>query len=391
MEELFALKNVYELYTGHRVLVTLFIMLTGFYPMLMIMKKIISPRVDKIIKTRSKNSTRIIEKHRITARLIQVFIAVYLMFWGDILDDLTLMSESLIRIKDSAISIYLVTTISSVLLTAINIGVDLHGSRKTFNHTAIELHTHILKIFITACASLSIISVILGISISSLFTSLGAAAALLTFVFKDTVLGLLASVQLTFQNIIRIGDWVSLPSYGADGDIEKITITVVVIRNFDKTCTTVPTSAFLNTGVKNWRTMFESGGRRIKRAISLDMDTIKICSQEHLDKFRKMPCMTDFAKNNKHMFDAKNETTNITMFRYYVEEYLKSHQDIHQEGFTFLVRQLNPTPTGIPLELYVFTKDTAWANYEAIQASIFDHLLGGLAKFELRAFQTVIR
>lgn len=164
-------------------------------------------------------------------------------------------------------------------------------------------------------AILAIFSLVIGISISSLFTSLGAAAALLTFVFKDTLLGLIASLQVTFQNIIQVGDWVTLPQYNADGDIQKITITVVVIRNFDNTYTTVPTSAFLTTGVKNWRSMFEMGGRRIKRAISLDMSTIKICTQKELDAIKKLPYMLEFAAENTTLFDQESQTTNLTMFR----------------------------------------------------------------------------
>ena len=391
MHELFAIKNVYSLYEGNQLLVMLGIMVIAFYPLLVIIKRLILPSVGKIVDKRNINYTKIFAKHNLSKHAVWLFVAIYLMLWGDFLNKSDLMSAAMVRIKDMVLDIYIVITITSLLLTLMDITVDLYKSKQKSVKIAIGLHMNILKLVVTICSVLSIFSLILSIPISSLFTSLGAAAALLTFVFKDTVLGLLASLQLTFQNIIQVGDWVTLPQYNADGDIKKITITVVVIRNFDGTYTTVPTSAFLLTSVKNWRQMFEEGGRRIKRSISLDMDTIKICDQESLNVLKKMPTMLALAKESPELFNTKAEKTNISMFRYYIEQHLRSNQGIHQEGFTFLVRELDPTPTGIPIELYVFTKDTRWANYETIQADIFDHLLGVLPKFGLKAFQTIIR
>jgi miniconductance mechanosensitive channel len=391
MEELFAIKDVYSLYDGHQFLVMLGIMIVAFYPLLFITKRVVSPGVNKIAKLRGENYEEIIDRHHLTARLVHLFIAFYLMFWGDVFDKSELMSAAAVRAKDTIVTIYLIFSISTFLLAVINIGTDMYKTKAVSKRVPIGLHTQIIKIIIVICAILTTLSLVMSVPISSLFTSIGAAAALLTFVFKDTVLGLMASIQLTFQDIIKVGDWVTLPSYNADGDIEKITITVVVIRNFDKTSTTVPTYAFLTTGVRNWRTMFQAGGRRIKRSISLDMDTVKICDQKALDKFKKMPCMKELAKADKDLFDAKKSVANITMFRKYIEQYLNANEHIHTKGFTFMVRQLDPTSTGIPLELYIFTKDTNWGNYEAIQADIFDHLLGIMPEFELKAFQTIVR
>lgn len=391
MHELFAIKNVYSLYEGNQLLVMLGIMVIAFYPLLVMVKRLILPTVGKIVDKKNTDYRKIFAKHNLSKHAIWLFLAVYLTIWGDVLNKHDLMNATMLRIKDMVLGIYIVVTITSVLHTLMDITVDIYKSKRKSAKIAIGLHMNILKLVVSMCAVLSVFSLILSIPISSLFTSLGAAAALLTFVFKDTVLGLLASLQLTFQNIIQVGDWVTLPQYNADGDIKKITITVVVIRNFDGTYTTVPTSAFLVTSVKNWRQMFEEGGRRIKRSISLDMDTIKICDQTNLNALKKMPAMLPLAKDHPELFSAKAEKTNISMFRYYIEQYLRSNQEIHQEGFTFLVRELDPTPTGLPIELYVFTKDTRWANYENIQADIFDHLLGVLPKFELKAFQTIIR
>lgn len=388
MEELFALKDVYSLYKGNQLLVLIGIMIVAFYPLLFVTKRLIFPSVNKIAKLKGNNYEEIIDKHRLTSKLVHLFIALYLMFWGDVFGKSKLVSEAILRGKDFVITIYLIFAIATFFLALVNIGADIYKTKKVSHRVPIGLHTQIIKTVVIACAILTAISAVLGISISALFTSLGAAAALLTFVFKDSVLGLMASLQLTFQDIIRVGDWVTLPSYNADGNIEKITITVVVIRNFDKTYTTVPIYAFLTTGVKNWRAMFQSGGRRIRRSITIDIDTVKICDQKALNKLKKMPYMHSLAKTKPELFDAKNSIANITMFRKYIDQYLRANDNIHQGGdFTFLVRQLDPTEHGVPIQLYIFTKDTKWASHEEIQSDIFDHLFGIIHEFELKVFQ----
>ena len=387
MHELFAITDVYSLYRENQLLVMLGTMMIAFYPLLVMVKRLILPSVGKIVEKKSISYTKIFARHNLSRYVVWVLLAIYLMFWKSVFDKSDLISAAIIRIIDMILDLYVVIIITSLLLKLMDVTVDLYSNKYKSVIVDIGLHMNILKMIVMMCAILSILSLILGISVSSLFASLGAAAALLTFVFKDIVLGVLASLQLTFQNIIQVGDWVTLPQYNADGDIKKITISVVVIRNFDGTYTTVPTSAFLLTGVKNQRQMFEGGGRRIKRSISLDIDTITICDQDSLNLLKKMPGMLSLSKDNPEFFDIKAEKTNISMFRYYIEQYLRSHQQIHQEGFSFLVRELNPTELGIPIELYVFTKDTKWVNYESIQADIFDHLLGILPKFGLKIFQ----
>ena len=389
MNELFAIKDVYSLYEGNQMLVMIGVMIIAFYPLLFLAKKVVSPSVNKIVKLKGDDYEKIVNRHGLTSRLVHLFIALYLMFWGDIFHKSEFLSGAALRAKDLFITIYLIFAITTFFLSMTNIGADIYQIKAISRRIPVGLHAQIIKIIVVVCAILTMVSAVMGISVSSLFTSIGAAAALLTFVFKDTVLGLMASIQLTFQDIIKVGDWVTLPSHNVDGDIEKITISVVVIRNFDQTYTTVPTYAFLTTGVKNWRGMFEAGGRRIKRSISIDMDEIKLCTQEDLNKFKKMPCMHDLAEEKPELFDAKSSVANITIFRKYVEQYLKMNKHIHKEGFTFLVRQLDPTEKGIPIQLYVFTKDTKWVNYEEIQSDIFDHLLSVLPQFELRVFQSI--
>jgi miniconductance mechanosensitive channel len=388
ISELFTIKDLYVLYQANQLLVMIGIMVIAFYPLLLVTKKIISPSMNKIAKLKNKNYEDILKNHELTTKLAHVFSSLYLMFWGDVFNKILIMSSAILRIKDTIINVYIIFAISSLVLCLIDIWTEAYKTKHISRVSQAGLHTQIIKIIVIICAILTIVSTILGISISALFTSIGAAAALLTFVFKDTVLGLMAGLQLTFQDIVRVGDWVTIPNYNADGDVEKITITVVVVRNFDQTYTIIPTYAFLTSGVKNWRTMFQSGGRRIKRAINIDINTVSICSQEQLDKFSKISYIGELTKTQPHLFDAKNSVANITIFRKYVEEYLRANENIHKEDFTFLVRQLDPTDKGMPIELYIFTKDTNWVNYESIQADIFDHLLGIISEFELKVFQS---
>ncbi|MDH3394006.1 MAG: mechanosensitive ion channel family protein, partial [Desulfobulbaceae bacterium] len=215
-----------------------------------------------------------------------------------------------------------------------------------------------------------------------------------------TILGFVASLQLAGNDMVRIGDWIEAPKYGADGDVVDVSIHTVKVRNWDKTIATIPTYALVTDSFKNWRGMTESGGRRIKRAIYLDMNSITFCSDELLAKFNKIELLRDYINSRQEEIDQHNQAraidtslpvngrrqTNIGVFRAYVVAYLRAHPMIHQD-MTFLVRHLAPTAQGLPLEIYVFSRDQVWANYEAIQADIFDHILASLPIFDLRVFQ----
>lgn len=190
-------------------------------------------------------------------------------------------------------------------------------------------------------------------------------------------------MQLTLQDVVRIGDRITVPSYGIDGIVEKINISTLTVRNFDKTISTIPTQFLLSTGMKNWRGMVESGGRRIKRAILIDLDTIKFCSEELLDRLKTLNYIEEILKS-----ENVDEITNVKLFRLYINSYLKNSKLINSEKFTFLVRQLAPTEKGLPIELYIFTASTEWIKYENTQSDIFEHSFAILHKFELRAFQS---
>jgi len=225
-------------------------------------------------------------------------------------------------------------------------------------------------------------------------------AAVLILVFKDTILGFVASIQLSANNMVRIGDWISLPKHNADGTVIEITLNTVKVQNWDKTISTIPTYALVSDSFGNWRGMEESGGRRIKRHINIDMRSVKFCSPEMLEKFKGIIYLRDYIDEKQEeiaRYNIENKIddsiivngrrmTNLGTFRKYLEMYLKNHPMIH-DNMTFLVRHLQPDETGIPIEIYVFSKDQKWANYESIQADIFDHILAVIPEFDLIAFQ----
>ena len=221
-------------------------------------------------------------------------------------------------------------------------------------------------------------------------------------VFKDTILSLVSSVQISSNDLFKIGDWIEAPQFGADGNVIDIALHSVKVQNWDKTICVVPTNQLINSSFKNWRGMSESGGRRIKRSIKINMKSIKFCSDSMIEKFKTIYLLKDYMEEklkeiNVHNIDKKiNEAdvvnrrslTNVGTFRAYIKFYLKNNAKIHND-MTFLVRQLAPQSDGLPIEIYVFSNDTNWVNYEAIQSDIFDHLLAILPEFDLEVFQNL--
>jgi len=258
----------------------------------------------------------------------------------------------------------------------------------------------VVKLILIIAAVLIVIGIVVNKNPLYLLTGLGALSAVLMLVFKDSILGLVAGIQLTANRMIARGDWIEMPSHGADGDVLEVTLTTVKVQNFDKTITTIPTYALMTQAFKNWRGMQESTGRRIKRAVSIDMGTIRFCDDEMLKRFAHIQYIADYLEQKRKEIAQYNKDaavddsslvngrrlTNIGTFRAYVVAYLRNHPMINQE-MTFLVRQLAPTPQGLPVEIYVFCKDKVWANYEAIQADIFDHMLAVVPEFDLKVYQ----
>ncbi|MGA9533633.1 MAG: mechanosensitive ion channel domain-containing protein [Anaerolineales bacterium] len=299
-------------------------------------------------------------------------------------------------------SLFLIVWITAITLIAF-LGAlnEIYESSAGFKGESIQGYLDILKILVVVGAVILSISTLTGKPPTALLAGLGALTAVLLLIFQETILSLVASVQIGTQDLIKEGDWIEVPSYDADGDVTNITLHTVTIQNFDKTISYVPTRKIAEVAFKNWRGMEESGGRRIKRAIYLDLGSIRFCDDEMLTRFRKVDILQPYIDQKVREIDQENRQkaivadspldgrrlTNLGTFRAYIEAYLHGHKDIYSEGMVFLVRQLAPGPTGVPLEVYVFTKTTAWEKYERIQADIFDHLLASVPYFDLRVFQ----
>ena len=258
----------------------------------------------------------------------------------------------------------------------------------------------VVKMVLFAVAAVSMLSVVLNESPLLLLSGLGAMSAVLIFVFKDAILGFLAGVQLSVNRMVSCGDWIEMPAHGVDGDVTEVGLITVKVQNFDKTIVTIPTYALVSESFRNWRGMSESGGRRIKRALHVDISSVHFCDEEMLARFARIRYITEHVEaqrgeaahwNRERGADAADyangrHLTNVGLFRAYIVAYLRHHPMVHQD-MTFLVRQLNPTEYGLPIEIYVFCREREWARYETIQADIFDHLLAIAPQFDLRIYQ----
>jgi len=300
----------------------------------------------------------------------------------------------------TATFVYMALVGMIVLDALLNAFLHVYRTYEISKRIHIQALIQVVKILIHFFGGIGILAILLGKSPVVFFSGLGALGAVLMLIFKDSILGFVAGIQLMSYDMVRRGDWIEMPSHKADGDVMDVSLTTVKVQNWDKTITTIPTYALVSQSFKNWRGMSESGGRRIKRSIHIDMNSVKFCDTEMLERFKKIQFITayvdqsvkdvqEFNRENKvdeSMLINGRNLTNIGTFRAYLVAYLRNHPMINQE-MTFLVRQLQPTEGGLPIEIYVFSKDQAWANYEAIQADIFDHVLAIVPEFDLRLFQ----
>jgi miniconductance mechanosensitive channel len=277
---------------------------------------------------------------------------------------------------------------------------DYITEKPAYADKPIQSYFQVIKIITIGILLILMLSVLTDKSPIFFLTSLGAVSAILILVFKDTILGFVGSIQLSANDMIRIGDWVTMDKYGADGDVEEINLATVKVRNFDKTITTIPTYSFISDSFKNWRGMQESEGRRIKRAIYIEVDTVHFASEELIQRLSKLNLLKEFIHERQQEIATYNEQhgfkgdelinarkqTNLGLFRRYVEYYLMHNVEINHD-MTLLVRQLHPTENGVPLEIYCFTKTKEWGAYENIAADIFDHIFAIIPEFELSLFE----
>ncbi|ACG77747.1 small-conductance mechanosensitive channel [Phenylobacterium zucineum HLK1] len=305
-----------------------------------------------------------------------------------------------VTVTRNVCSAFVILMVVLALSAALNLLNDLYQRRPTAMSRPIKGYLQVVKILLFAAAAVLMAAALMERSPLLLLSGLGAMAAVLMLVFKDTILSLVASVQIASNDMVRLGDWVEMPQLNADGDVIDIALHTVKIQNWDKTITTIPTQRLITDSFKNWRGMQESGGRRIKRALMLDQTSVRFLADEDRERLRRMSLIADYLDRKQAELDAWNQRlladgrdpvntrqlTNLGTFRAYVQAYLEAHPTIAR-NMTLLVRQLQPTPEGLPIEIYCFTATTAWAEYEGVQSDIFDHLYAVLPEFGLRVFQ----
>ncbi len=311
-------------------------------------------------------------------------------------DERTVWSNLLMRLA----TVWMIFAGARSLASFLDVLVDLAQRDDKIRGKPLRSYAQVIKLLLWLTVGIVGVATMMDKSPMALLTGLGAMTAIILLVFKDSILGFVASIQMAGYDMVRVGDWVEMPKYGADGDVIEISLNTVKIQNWDKTISTVPTYAFMSDSFKNWRGMAESGGRRIKRALSIDMRSVHLLEDEDIQALRKVQYIDAYlqkkseevaAWNQEHGFDLDcpvngRRLTNLGTFRAYVESYLRNHPQIHKD-MTFLVRQLPPSAEGVPIEIYVFSSEQRWAHYEAIIADIFDHLLAVLPEFGLSVYQ----
>jgi miniconductance mechanosensitive channel len=373
------------------------LILIGAWFSYFIVKRVLVYFINKLFTSTESTLDDVFVKRRVFNRIAYIVPAwlVYKLV-PDVLSEYTFLSELISMLA----AVYLVFLVVMVIDSIINSLLDIYRTFPVSKRMPIQNFVQITKLLVYFIAIIITLSLVIGKSPLKLFTGLGAMTAVLMLVFKDPILGFVAGLQLSYNKMMNIGDWVEVPQHNADGDIMEIGLTTVKVRNFDNTITTVPTQSLINDSFKNWRGMQESEGRRIKRAIYIDVNTIHFCDEDSLARYAKVDYIKEYiesTKNEVEEFNKKNvanpesmingrRMTNIGTFRAYIQAYLQNHPNINQK-LTLLVRQLAPTDSGLPIEIYCFSSEKNWVKYETIQSDIFDHLLAVAKEFDLKVFQ----
>ena len=335
--------------------------------------------------------------HNVFGRLAQVVPALIFFVGAPFVDGLP---DGVVQLVRNVAMGYMVLMLTLALTAALSAANTIYAASPVAKDRPLKGFVQLVQIVVWVFGGVMIIAAVLDRSPLLLLSGFGAMTAILLLVFKDTILSLVASVQLTAQDMVRVGDWIEMPQFGADGDVIDVQLHTVKVQNWDKTITTIPTHRLITDSFKNWRGMSQTGARRIKRAIYVDVSSIRFQTQEEVDHFTRFALLKDHIEAKERELAEYNEglaaevdaevnrrrLTNIGTFRAYAYNYLKNHPKIHK-GMTLIVRQLSPGPEGLPLEIYCFTNTTEWAVYEDIQSDIFDHLLAIVPEFGLRLFQ----
>lgn len=358
-----------------------------------ITKKVVIRIITKMITRNKFKWDDIMLERKVFHRLSHIVPAIIIYFFASTFPNYQVIIEKF------AVAYIIVVTLLVInsFLTAIN---DIYQTYEVSKSRPIKGYIQVAKIIIIALGVISVIANLIGQSPLVILGGIGALSAVLMLVFQDSILGLVAGIQLSANDMVRVGDWIEMPKFGADGDVIDVSLNTVKVQNFDNTITTIPSYSLISDSFKNWRGMQASGGRRIKRSLLIDTSSIMFCTDEMIEKFKKIHYLADYIEkrqkeiaefNEKNEIDRSNPVngralTNIGVFRAYITNYLKNHPGISQEK-TLMVRQLAPNEHGLPLEIYTFTNTTVWAAYESIQSDIFDHLFAVAREFNLRLFQ----
>lgn len=335
--------------------------------------------------------------HNVFGRLVQVVPALIIFIGVPLVPGLPDGGVQLVRNVATGYMVLMLTLALTAMLSAAS---TIYAASPMAKERPLKGFVQLVQIVVWILGGVLIVSAVLDRSPLLLLSGFGAMTAILLLVFKDTILSLVASVQLTAQDMVRVGDWIEMPQFGADGDVVDVQLHTVKVQNWDKTITTIPTHRLITDSFKNWRGMSQTGARRIKRAIHIDVSTIRMQTEDEVDHFKRFALLKDYIKGKEQELTDYNSglatevdaevnrrrLTNVGTFRAYAYNYLKNHPKIHK-GMTLIVRQLAPGPEGLPLEIYCFTNTTEWAAYEGIQSDIFDHLLAIVPDFGLRLFQ----
>ncbi len=287
-----------------------------------------------------------------------------------------------------------------IMRSLLNTFRDYFKTLDNFKDKPIDSYIQVFMIFAWVFGLSAVVAIITGITFLKFITTMGAASAVLILIFKDTILGFVASIQVAINDIVRIGDWITFEKYGADGDVVEINLATVKVQNWDKTITTIPTYALISDSFRNWRGMMDSGGRRIKRAVNIKMSSVRHLKNKDVERLKEVQLISEYLKKRQTDIDNYNQRTNadksalingrnltnLGVFRKYVQTYIESHSAVNKD-MTIMVRQLEPTPHGIPLEIYCFSSDKRWQNYEWIMADIFDHIIASIGEFGLEIFE----
>tara|TARA_R110000796_G_scaffold63377_1_gene146533 strand:- start:2871 stop:4139 length:1269 start_codon:yes stop_codon:yes gene_type:complete len=362
-----------------------------------VVKKILVRGLHRALKTTAIGRDDVLSNSGVIRRLANVVPALILASGIKLVPGL---SDALVAIVENVCGAFVILTVALAIGNVLTLINSIYERRPNSRTKPIKGYTQVIKIVIYALATILIIATLIDRSPLILLSGLGAMAAVLMLIFQDTILSLVASVQISSNDVVRVGDWVEMPQLSADGDVIDIALHTVKVRNWDNTITSIPTKKFMTDPFKNWRGMQESGGRRIMRSIMLDQQTVHFLDAEERQRLQRFGLLQDYLKEKQTEIDEWNEQleeqgkepvntrriTNIGTFRAYVERYIKSHSGIHQ-NMTLIVRQLAPGAEGLPLQIYCFTNTVSWNAYEAIQSDLFDHMLSILPEFGLRVYQ----